>query len=179
MNKYIAFLRAINVGGHNVKMDHLKYLFEQLGYKYVETFIASGNVIFDTTKRDRVKLENEIEKSLFKSLGYKVSTFIRTPEELSKIVDYKAFSPQKYEEASANNIGFIKKPMSKEFFNILKSLETDIDDFNTRKTEVFWLCKVRQSQSTFSGNVFERKLKIQVTFRGIKTLQKLSNKYNV
>ncbi len=179
MSKYIAFLRAINVGGHNVKMDHLKSLFEQMGFKNVETFIASGNVIFDTSTKDKVKLENEIEKNLFNALEYKVSTFIRTPEEISKIVDYKAFPAQKYERAEANNIGFIKELMSKELFNILKSLRTEIDDFNTHKSEVYWLCKKRQSLSTFSGNLFERKLKIQVTFRGIKTLQKLTARHYV
>ena len=46
--KYIAFLRAVNVGGHNkIKMDDLKKLFISLGYKNVETVIQSGNVIFE------------------------------------------------------------------------------------------------------------------------------------
>ena len=177
MTKYIAFLRAINVGGHNVKMEYLKSLFEQMGFRNVETFIASGNVIFDTSKRDKLKLEDEIEKSLIKLLGYESAVFIRTPGEIAEITEYKAFTQKMYEQATANNIGFIKKPMSKELFNTLKALETDIDDFNTHKTEVYWLCRTSQSNSTFSGNLFERKLRIQVTFRGIKTIQKLCSKY--
>ncbi len=177
MRKYIAFLRAINVGGHNVKMEHLKSLFEKMGFKNVETFIASGNVIFDSAKRDKLKLEDEIEKILFTALGYETAAFIRTPEELAHIVDYKAFTAQIYENAAANNIGFIKEPLSKELFKTLKSLESDLDDFNTINTEVYWVCKTRQSQSTFSGNLFERKLKIKVTFRGIKTLQKITDKF--
>ena len=50
MPKYFAFLRAINVGGHVVTMDHLVRLFEGMGFSGVETFIASGNVIFETSK---------------------------------------------------------------------------------------------------------------------------------
>ena len=46
MTRYIAFLRAINVSGRRVKMDHVRKLFEALGFSNVETFIASGNVIF-------------------------------------------------------------------------------------------------------------------------------------
>jgi uncharacterized protein (DUF1697 family) len=46
MPKYVAFLRAINVGGHTVKMDHLRRLFEALGFTNVETFIASSDVVF-------------------------------------------------------------------------------------------------------------------------------------
>ncbi|HXW01123.1 MAG TPA: DUF1697 domain-containing protein, partial [Anaerolineae bacterium] len=49
--KYIAFLRAINVGGHTVKMDYLRRLFEEMGFSKVETFIASGNVIFEAVAK--------------------------------------------------------------------------------------------------------------------------------
>lgn len=57
MQRYIAFLRAINVGGHTVKMDRLREIFEALGFSNVETFIASGNVVFETTARDPAALE--------------------------------------------------------------------------------------------------------------------------
>ncbi len=57
MPKYVALLRAINVGGHTVKMDHLRRLFEALGFTNVETFIASGNVIFDSTSKSTKAFE--------------------------------------------------------------------------------------------------------------------------
>ncbi len=46
--KYVAFLRAVNVGGRLVKMDVLRGIFEKLGLTEVSTFIASGNVIFES-----------------------------------------------------------------------------------------------------------------------------------
>jgi len=58
--KYIAFLRAINVGGHTVKMDHLRSLFEALGFSNVETFIASGNVIFESKSKSTRALERRL-----------------------------------------------------------------------------------------------------------------------
>ena len=51
MPRYVAFLRAINVGGHIVKMDQLRKLFTQLGLTDVETFIASGNVLFTSPSK--------------------------------------------------------------------------------------------------------------------------------
>jgi len=48
MPRCVAFLRAINVGGRTVKMDYLRSLFEDLGFADVETFIASGNVVFES-----------------------------------------------------------------------------------------------------------------------------------
>ena len=64
MSKYIAFLRAINVGGHTVKMDVLRQLFESLGFANVETFIASGNVIFESKAGNVKALEKKIETCL-------------------------------------------------------------------------------------------------------------------
>src|SRR5687768_17634428 len=93
MPKYVAFLRAINVGGHTVKMDHLRSLFAALGFANVETFIASGNVIFDSPSKTPAALERKIEKHLFDSFGYKAATFIRTVNELTEVVSHQPFPP--------------------------------------------------------------------------------------
>ena len=91
MTRYFAFLRAINVGGHTVKMDYLKSLFESCGFTGVETFIASGNVIFDSPLADDQKITQTIESCLKEKLGYPVSTFVRTAEDLSAIINYQPF----------------------------------------------------------------------------------------
>ena len=91
MPKYVAFLRAINVGGHTVKMDQLRSLFEALSFSNVQTFIASGNVIFDSKSKSTKALEKKIESHLQDALGYEVATFIRTTSELAVIADYKPF----------------------------------------------------------------------------------------
>jgi len=85
MPKYIAFLRAINVGGHTVKMDHLKSLFEKIGFINVETFIASGNVVFEAKSKSVDSMKKKIESDLYKQLGYQVAAFIRSTEELKRI----------------------------------------------------------------------------------------------
>src|SRR6185503_16055156 len=71
MPKYIAFLKAINVGGHIVKMDYLRQLFEEMGFSNVKTFIASGNVIFDSASKSGKTMEKKIEEFLHSRLGYK------------------------------------------------------------------------------------------------------------
>ena len=59
MTRYVAFLRAINVGGHVVKMEALRKLFESMGFQRVETYIASGNVIFDSEARKTERSREE------------------------------------------------------------------------------------------------------------------------
>ena len=53
MPRLFAFLRAINVGGRTIKMERLRREFEVFGFPGVETFIASGNVIFLGTRAGR------------------------------------------------------------------------------------------------------------------------------
>ena len=179
MKKYIAFLRAINVGGHNVKMDELRTLFEDLGLLNVETFIASGNVIFESKTGNIKTLENKIEDHLQKSLGYEVATFIRTDAEVAEIAVYKAFSENLIKTSKAYIVGFLAEPLSKEAAKKLMNLKTEIDDFHTNGKEVYWLCKLKQSDSKFNNNAFEKSLGVKATFRNINTIQRLSAKYPV
>jgi uncharacterized protein (DUF1697 family) len=177
MPRYIAFLRAINVGGHIVKMEYLKALFEELNFSVVETFIASGNVIFTSSSKASKSLEQKIEKHLLESLGYAVSTFIRTDLQVSEIAHYKSFDEAKLASAQALNIAFLKDSLSPGLVSTLMTLKTDIDDFHVNGTEVYWLCKQKQSESKFSNVVLERTLKIQATFRGANTIARLAAKY--
>jgi uncharacterized protein (DUF1697 family) len=178
MTKYIAFLRAINVGGHNVKMTELKKLFESLGFSSVETFIASGNVIFETaakdTAKDTVKLEKKIEALLKESLGYEVFTFLRTPAEVAAVAKYKPFKVK----GEALNVAFIANPLDDLPVQKLLSLKNEIDDFHVYGREVYWQCQLKQSESKFSNLLLEKTIGCRATFRGINTIQKMAEKYS-
>ena len=91
MPRYIAFLRSINVGGRNVKMTELRRLFEAMGFACVETFIASGNVIFESPARNAKSLETKIAGQLHKALGYEIAVFVRSADELTGIAKHKLF----------------------------------------------------------------------------------------
>lgn len=179
MPRYFAFLRAINVGGHNLKMDHLRALFESLGFTNVETFIASGNVIFKSNSRNAEGLESKIEKHLKASLGYEVATFIRSNKELAEISSYIPFPESKIKTATAFCIGFAGQTLSDEVRNALESLQTKIDQFHVHQREVYWLSRARQSESTFSNAVLERILKGKSTIRGVNTILRMAMKYRL
>jgi len=113
MSLYFVFLRAINVGGHNVKMADLREIFISLGFRNVETYIASGNVIFESDDNDIKSLENKIERHLFENLGYEVAVFIRTANQLKNIVYSGPVTEEELESVSALNIAFWKNPLDK------------------------------------------------------------------
>ena len=177
MSRYIAFLRAINVGGHTVKMDYLRQLFEGLDFSNVETFIASGNIVFESNATNLTMLEKKIAKHLHKEFGYEVATFIRTPIELAAIAVYQPFPQPEFDAAAAFNIAFLAEPPSAAVTQKLMALKTDLDDFHVQGREVYWLCKKKQSESTFSNAVLEKTLGQPSTLRGVKTIVKMAAQY--
>jgi uncharacterized protein (DUF1697 family) len=177
MPRFIACLRAINVGGHTVKMDALRQHFESLGFSDVETFIASGNVIFESPSKNAKSLETSIEDNLRDALGYEVAAFLRTDLELAEVADYIPFRPLDLAAAAALNIAFLKESLADASVKKLLSLQTDIENFHVHGREVYWRCRKKQSESTFSNAVLEKALGIKSTLRGVNTIQKMAAKY--
>jgi uncharacterized protein (DUF1697 family) len=175
--RYIAFLRAVNVGGNNiVKMDRLRKLFEGAGYTSVQTFIASGNVIFDGAgKTDG--LERAIEAMLRDALGFEISTFVRTGTELRALVAHDAFTPAAVARATRFNVAFLAKPLDAKGKKALMALKTQVEDFHIHGREIYWLSQVMQSESEISNAVFEKTLGQRSTVRGISTVRKMAEKY--
>ncbi len=179
MPKYVAFLRAINVGGHTVKMHQLRLLFESLGFSRVETFIASGNVIFESRSKSTKVLEKKIEGVLHETLRYHVATFIRSTVELAAIAHYQPFNVAKLKAEGSNlYIAFLADRPSEEAKKKLLSFSTKVDDFHVSEREVYWLCRTKTSESAFSGARLEKTLGIQATFRNSTTVKKLAVKYS-
>jgi uncharacterized protein (DUF1697 family) len=179
MPKYVAFLRAINVGGHTVKMDYLRTLFEGLGFTNVETFIASGNVIFDSPSKSAKGLERKIESYLQETLGYAVATFIRSSSELAAIAQYKPFDDSELNTAGNTlYIGFMANVPSDIAKANLRALATKVDDFHLDGREVYWLCRKSFSQSEISGALLAKTLGMPATLRNVTTVKKLAAKYS-
>jgi uncharacterized protein (DUF1697 family) len=179
MPRYFAFLRAINVGGHTVRMETLRKLFGSFGFLDVETFIASGNVIFQASDKDAAALESRIASGLKTALGYDIAAFIRTPAELREIAANQAFPQSEVDAAAAFNIAFLSQPLNDQTKQKLMALTTDIDRFATHARELYWLCSRRQSQSTFSNARLEKTLGIKSTLRGVNTVKKLATRTNL
>ena len=179
MERYVAFLRAINVGGHTVKMDYLRQVFESFGLAGVETFIASGNVVFEAPIADARALEEQIGRGLREALGYDVATFLRTAAELAAIANYQPFPQPELDAATAFNVAFLADAVDGPSEQKLMAVRTEIDNFHVHGREIYWLCRKKQSESTFSNAVLERILGRPSTLRGMTTIRKMAAKFAV
>ncbi len=176
--KYVALLRAINVGGHTVKMDHLRRLFELMGLSNVETFIASGNVIFESKTKSAVALEKKIEKHLQQALGYEVKTFIRTINEVAGVVRHPCFKKSELKQpGNILYVGFSSTTPTPAAIKKLQLLADAVNAFHVHEREVYWLRRTSAGESEYSGGVIEKTLGIPVTFRNVNTVNKIAAKY--
>jgi len=178
MPKYFAFLRAINVGGHVVKMDQLRALFEELGFTNVETFIASGNVIFDSSSRSASALEKKVAAHLEQALGYPVATFIRSVSELATIAAYQPFPNSSSNEADRLYVGLLGTSPSAVVQKKLLGLSTKLDELHLNGRELYWLCHTAFADSPLSGTLLEKTLGMATTLRNVNTINRLAAKYS-
>jgi uncharacterized protein (DUF1697 family) len=176
MPVYLAFLRAINVGGHTIKMEQLRRHFEALGLMQVETFINSGNVIFAAKAGKAASLEKKLEAHLSQALGYSTSVFLRTPAQLAAVVAYEPFPEPP--AGGSQYIAFVQAPVSAEAQKKLAALDSPDDHFHAHGTEVYWWRSGGLSDSPLSGSgKFEKLLGVPATLRNVTTVRKLAEKY--
>ncbi len=178
MPRYVAFLRAINVGGRFIKMADLARHFETIGHSDVQTFIASGNVIFRSRARSASALAQAIADGLEPLLGYRSEAFVRGDAEVQTLAQ-RAAAQQVAHRAAVGpqgevNVALLAQPLSPAQAAALEGLRTDLDDFTHSGSEVFWLCKSKQSDSKFSNALFERKLGAKTTIRRSSMLERLA-----
>jgi uncharacterized protein (DUF1697 family) len=143
----------------------------------VETFIASGNVIFDSPETNAQSVERRIERQLQTALGYAVTTFIRSPDELAAVAQHQPFAAEPAAGASSLYVAFLPAPPTDDARQRLLAFRTAIDDFDVHQREVYWLCRPKMSDSTFSGALLEKTIGLPATMRNITTIQKLAAKY--
>ena len=177
MQRYLAFLRGINLGRRRVPMSRLKSRFEELGLREVATFIASGNVLFSTKAAEVGRLEARIAAHLETSLGYSVDTFIRAAEQVAAIARSKPF-PEDGREGITIHVGFWQRDVTPAFARQLTAVRTDADEFRVEAREFYWLCRVRTSDSKVWSLPAIKALKLPTTtMRNLASLRRLAARH--
>jgi uncharacterized protein (DUF1697 family) len=171
----VAFLRAINVGGHVVKMDQLREIFAAMDLANVQTFIQSGNVVFDSAK-PAADLETAIEARLHKVLGYPVATFIRTPTELREILTCRPLTAAERQAAANVMVGFTRARIPAEQQKMLQALCGPIHQFRTHGREIYWMRSKLGDFGDVKGSRMDKATGV-ATFRSLTTITKIVDKY--
>lgn len=177
MPQYVAFLRAINVGGHQVTKGELCSKFEEMGFRDVTTFRASGNVIFSADKEPVAKMAARIEEGLEESLGYAVPVFLRTAAEARAVAEHESFA-RKLVEASKGKlqVAMLSKRPTKRARTEVLALATDEDRLAFGDRELWWLPSAGTQDSDLDLKAIA-KLLGATTLRTKGTVEQIAAKY--
>jgi uncharacterized protein (DUF1697 family) len=178
MTRYVALLRGINVGGHRITMDELRRHFVALKFDGVESFIASGNILFNTASTDVAGLENRIERHLARKLGYEVPAFLRTLSELAAALKNQPFAPDDVvNESYSRYLLFLQTPLPETLQDAITRVSCATDEFHVLGREIHWLCRGKISDETPAAKAFGKLLqtaRVDATSRNIKMLHRLA-----
>src|ERR1700761_1277061 len=120
----IVLLRAVNVGGTGkLPMADFRALLEKLGYKRVETYIQSGNAVFETTATPE-KVASDIAKALEKLLGTNVGVVVRTTDQLKRLIDGNPYATEAAANGALVHAAFLAGPAGKDAEAALAAIVT-------------------------------------------------------
>lgn len=172
MNKKIAILRGINVGGkRKILMDDLKGICQKLGWANVVTYIQSGNLIFGSNLQNS-ELEKTLENAISYNYGFDVPVIVRNAIELQSSIDKNSFFA-KDSDITKLHLTFLKEKPTDENVEKIKTYNYDPDKFEIDEKDVFIYCAGKYHQSKLTNNFFEKKLEVGATTRNWKTVLKL------
>ena len=176
MNKYIAFLRAINVAGHaKVKMNHLKQVFGEAGCKNVRTYIQSGNVLFDAPERDIGSLIQEIQDKLCELLGTESTVMYRTLHEIEDLMRTAPFKDIETATDTKLYVTFLaRKPARKPTLPLLSTKEA-LEAVKLKNLEVYIISRKKKNGFYgFPNNFIEKEVGVPATTRNWSTITKIA-----
>ncbi|MFG2694140.1 DUF1697 domain-containing protein [Kitasatospora sp. NPDC048407] len=175
METYIAFLRAINVGGRTVKMDRLRELFAALGLEGVRTYIQSGNVFFRSAETDRAALTARIEAGLAEGLGYPVPVMLRTVEEVEAVVALDPFAGVEVTGDDRLCVLFLSEPLPPELVLPVASPKGDWEMIGASAGAAFVVMHLRGGRMTGNpATAFPKSYQGQATSRFFHTTAKIA-----
>lgn len=171
MNTYISLLRGINVSGQKkIRMAELKSLYESLGLQNVQSYLQSGNVVFDSKEKNIDKIRESIEAQIESKYGFSVPVLVCTKGDFQRVIEEHPFAE---EEAIRVLVTFLYESPEKTKLQELNQYEDKVDKFTIGKQEIFLFCPGGYGRTKLSNNFFEKKLGLVATTRNWKSVNAL------
>lgn len=174
MTKYVAFLRAVNVGKRTIKMEDLRQQLDAAGFKNVKTYIQSGNVMFESGSANAAALSDKIEKLLLKTYGFEVPTIIRSVAQLEAVVKHTPFPGIVPDKSRQIYVSFLSGPVGPHAAQVIASLQSAAETLHMTAGEVYTMVKKDLEIKPLDVVAqLEKKLGIACTTRNWATVNKV------
>lgn len=176
--KYAAFLRGIGPGNPNMRNDRLREVFEELGFKNVQSVISSGNVIFDSTSTDMQAMESLLEKAWHDKLGFNGTTIIRSQQQLQDLVSSEPFKGLVHGPSSYLMVTFFKHPTEIPFVMPFQPENKPYELVGASDCEIYSVTDNSDIPTTDLMTWLEKQFGKQISSRTWLTVNRILNKMN-
>ena len=174
LKTYISLLRGINISGHKlIRMDDLKVLCAELGFSNIQTYIQSGNVVFQYEKVELKVLEKAMTEIIRQKYGFDVPVVVKEHEALKQIVASNPFLSDTSKDVSKIYITFLSEPPDQQRYDQMGEGQHFEEDYRLYGDAMYIYCPNGYGNTKLSTNFLESKLKLAATSRNWKTTSQL------
>lgn len=154
-------------------MKDLQQLYTDLGLSNVQTYIQSGNVIFQCNKTEASDLQKKIEKEIASRFGLEVPVIVRELSEIKQLVKNNSFLRDKKKNSAFMHITFLADEPHTEFISKILSGSFLPEEYVIEGNSIYLYCPNGYGRSKLNNNFWESKFKTRATTRNLQTLNKL------
>ena len=174
MATYIAMLRGINVSGHKtIKMEQLRASLAELGFSNIETYVQSGNVVFEAANASAASLSTTIERKILRDFGFSVPVFLTTSKKVAVIIKQNPFLKSPNIDHSKLHVTFLSEDPPETALEQLQPLAVKPEQFRIMGREIYLYCPNGYGNTRLSNTAIEKKLSVVATTRNWNTVNTL------
>ena len=174
MKTYISLLRGINVTGHNIiKMEVLRKVYENLGHQKVQSYVQSGNVVFQSEGNNEKEIAENIAQKIKEVSGFDVPVFVLSVEKLEKIIKNNPFLKDAEKDEAFFHITFLSQQPKSFFVEFVEQKKQPNEHIAFADEAVYLYCPNGYGKTKLHNTLLESKLKVGATTRNWRTTKKL------
>jgi uncharacterized protein (DUF1697 family) len=141
--RFVAFLRAVNIGGRRVAMATARNVIAELGFDQVSSYVNSGNLLFTATRKPS---ESTIRSAMEDAFGFELTTFVRTARQVKALATEKPFGM--IAPGHTHFALLTLNPLTATEKQAVEALSNDHDEVVVRGRDVHWLIRSRSPETT-------------------------------
>ena len=177
--KYVCFLRAVNVSGHNmIKMDALKKALESIGFTNVLTYVQSGNVFIETEEINPNKVGFLMTQEIFKTFGHDVPVMVLSKEDLQACFDRNIFLKDKNVDSKKLYVSFLSAEMPDNKITQINTNFIKPDEIHIDGKRIYIKYDVSPGKTRLDNRWIEKNMNVFSTIRNWNTVSKLLELYD-
>lgn len=174
MNTNVCLLRGINVSGHKIiRMQELRELCGSIGFENVESYLQSGNLVFDSPEGVATSVASSVHNAIMERFGFDVPTIIRSKDEFAEVIDGNPFVGLDGIDETKLCVVFLAEEPSPEALQRIESENRGPDRFAAVGLHIYLHCPSGFGRTKLSNNFFENRLRVVATARNWRTVNAL------